>query len=167
MRTKVVGLVLGTLLALSAVAAAQTLEQYGAWTVKRSQDRFTDEITMMAYVQGKGSFMRPTLLIFCSDLEGTAWGVGVGMQNVGYALRSKVDVTYRVDSKPSVTGTWDASVETVGPIASEAERFLSELVGGTTLILRVTDSSPGPISELSIYGFADAMRAIGCYTGAL
>lgn len=160
------GLVVVLAAAIASFGAAAS-EQHGSWTVQKDKDPFTDEATIFAYVEVDQAFMPPALVVLCATNDLAIRGVGVVVNGVQYSLRDSVEVTYRVDSKPSVTATWSANAQAVLPFFEETERFLDELVGGQRLILRVAGSASSPIYEFKVDGFADAMRALGCYTGPL
>lgn len=156
------------LVALGGFAGAQrSYEQFGYWVVSTSVDVFTDEVQRLAYVPPteQPSRLRTMVLAVICSTEGANGVLPAVSGHPEIIFDSFTEALYRVDSREARSGRWVVGTSSVAPIGADAQAFLHELTGGERLILRVKPG--GDTVEFLINGFADAMRALGCYTGPL
>ncbi len=159
-------------------AALGAAETSGHWSITRLYDPIYDEETVSASTGPEavlekvwsGSIVdRPYLQVYCRGDEMQAliyWDKSIFapvIQNPVPTIRS-VPTVWRLDGGVPVTEKWLPATHGRATFAQYPAEFVSQILGGETLIMRATPSNGEHHTlTLDITGFADVMGNLTCY----
>ena len=155
-----------------------TAETSGHWSITRLYDPIYDEETVSASTGPEavldkvwsGSIVdRPYLQVYCRGEEMQAliyWDKSIFapvIQNPVPTIRS-VPTVWRLDGGVPVTEKWLPATHGMATFAQYPAEFVSQILGGETLIMRATPSNGEHHTlTLDISGLADVMGNLTCY----
>ncbi|TBB02861.1 hypothetical protein [Rhizobium ruizarguesonis] len=145
--------------ALSISAIAAEIEQFGEWQAKVYKDEMDDSRFTMIGLRSEDDGV--ILGVNCRGSDSTVgiiWDRFLGGEKIG-GVEYKT-VVYRVDDKQPFKTDWPVQPDRSTTLSDAPERFLSEVMSGERLAIRVEPYQKAPLTVVfDTKGLTDALKA--------
>lgn len=160
-------------------AALGTATSSGHWSITTYHDPIFDRETATALLDGEAvieklwsgaSLDKPYLQVYCDGADLYAlvfWDdpIFAPVEQSPVPTMRSVRTVWRLDGKAPVQERWLPSTRGQATFAQYPARFVSGILGGETLIIRVTPASGEDHTlTVNVAGLADVMGNLACYS---